>query len=162
MSLRHRYDNDLGRGDISQAPTDYSPFTGNLQTDEGLISMVEISLFTDRRAPEGLVTPGGRNDLRGWWGDMFWADLNMPGFQIGSLLWTLEKSKNRQETLNDLKTICEDAVAWMITEGYISTALAITERVSRDVAGFCLQLTRPGEETAPFWTPRWEKTINGI
>lgn len=162
MSLRHRFDNDLQHGDISQAPTDFAPFTGNLETDDGLISLVEISLGTDRRAPEGLETPGGRDDVRGWWGDMFWPDQGMPGFQIGSLLWTLEKSKNRQETLNDLKTYCEDGVAWMIAAGYLGTAIAVTSRVSRDVAGYCLQLTRPGEETAPFWTPRWEKTINGL
>ena len=51
--LLHRFDNLEQRGDIAQARTEFAPFAGNLETDDGLISLVELSLFTDRRAPPG-------------------------------------------------------------------------------------------------------------
>lgn len=161
--LWHRFDNDLGRGDIAQVETPYGP--GNLLTDPGLITAIELSLFTDRRAPEGAVLPGGPYDLRGWWGDEFWGpSFELPQYEIGSLIWLLDRSKNRQETLSLLKDYVEDGVAWMLVNGgigMIESATAVTERVRQDVAGFQLEVKRPGEPDS-LWTPRWEKTISGI
>lgn len=163
MTLWHRFDNDTRRGDIAQAQTDYG--AGNLLTDEGLISAIELSLFTDRRAPEGAVLPGGPLDRRGWWGDEFWGPShNMPQYQIGSLIWLLDRSKNRQATLLLLKDYAEDAVAWMLTNGglgILETATAHTARLSRDAACFQLEVTRPNDPNS-LWTPRWEKTIRGL
>ena len=163
MSLLHRYKNDEGRGDIEQVETPYGP--GNLLTDPGLITAIELSLFTDKRAPDGAVLPGGPDDLRGWWGDEYWGpSFGMPQYKIGSYIWLLERSKNRQSTLLLLKDYVLDAVAWMLVRGgvgLIESAQAFTEPVRRDVAGFQLEVKRPGDPDS-LWTPRWEKTIDGI
>lgn len=160
--LWHRLDNELGRGDIAQTTTAFEPFTGNLMTDEGLISTVELSLFTDRRAPDGADLPGGPLDLRGWWGDQFWAaDFDLPQFQIGSLLWLLDRSKNRAATVALVKDYAEDGVAWMIGAGILESATAVAERCAKDTIAFRLELFRP-QDPDSLWTPRWEKTISGI
>lgn len=160
--LLHRFDNDEQRGDIAQDSTLFAPFKGNLSTDAGLISLVELSLFTDRRAPPGVDLPGGPLDLRGWWGDQFWNDsFDLPQYEIGSLIWTLERSKNRSETLALLRDYAVDAVKWMIDIDMIDRAVAISERIDNDTAAFQLQLFRPNDPAA-LWTPRWEKTISGI
>jgi len=160
--LLHRFDNLEQRGDIAQARTEFAPFAGNLETDDGLISLVELSLFTDRRAPPGVDLPGGPLDLRGWWGDQFWGEsFDLPQYQIGSLIWTLERSKNRSATLALLRDYAADAVSWMVGVGLIDRAVAIAERVDRNTAAFGLELFRPNDPDS-LWTPRWEKTINGI
>ena len=162
MALWHRYDNVEQRGDIKQDTTALSPFRGNLSTDDGILSAVEISLFTDRRAPPGAVLPGLPTDLRGWWGDQFWGvDFGTPQYQIGSLIWLLDRSKNRQATLSQLKDYCEQAVDWMVDAGIIGVRRAITGRVSRDTGYFQLELKRPDSPDS-LWTPRWEKTISGL
>jgi phage gp46-like protein len=161
-ALLHRFDNLEQRGDISQVETGFAPFTGNLATDEGLISLVELSLFTDRRAPPGVDLPGGPLDLRGWWGDQFWGEsFDLPQYQIGSLIWTLDRSKNRAETLALLRDYAVDAVKWMVDILMIDRAVAISERVDNDTAAFQLQLFRPNDPDA-LWSPRWRKTISGI
>ena len=162
MSLWHRYDNDKQRGDIAQAPASTPSGLGNLMTDEGFISAVEISLFTDRRAPEGSALPGNNNDRPGWWGDRFFAgDFADPNFQIGSLIWLLERSKITQQTMGELRDAAEDAVAWMRTFGIMDSARAVVERIDYQTLCFSLEIKRP-DDPAPLWVGPWEVTFSGI
>lgn len=161
--LWHRFDNDLGYGDTAQVQTPHGP--GNLLLDPGLITPIELSLFTDKRAPEGAELPGGPRDLRGWWGDEFWGpSFEMPQYEIGSWIWLLERSKNRQEALSLLRDYALDAVAWMLVDGgqgLLGFTECFTERIDNNTAAFQLEVRRPGDIDS-LWTPRWEKTISGI
>lgn len=163
MGLWHRFDNDQQRGDIARNAASTPSGLGNLKTDEGLISAAQVSLGTDRRLPDGIDPPSGvSDDVRGWWGDRFWAgDFDVPEYQIGSYIWTLSRSKNRQQTLNLLGDFAVDAVQWMVRFGIIDRAEAVTERVRRDVGAFSLAMYRP-DDLNPLWVPRWEVTINGL
>jgi len=160
--LWHRYDNDLQRGDIAQDQASTQSGRGNLTTDQGLISAAQLSLFTNQRAPDGFPVPGEPNDRQGWWGDRFFAsDFDLPNYQIGSLIWTLRRSKNRQQTLNLLRDFAIEAVGWMAQLGVIDRAEAQTSRVRQDTACVQLALYRPGD-VSPLWTPAWEVTIGGL
>ena len=162
MPLWHRYDNDRQKGSIQQADADTPNGRGNLQVDNGLISAVELSLFTHRRAPEGTPLPGAADDTRGWWGDRFWrADFERPDYQIGSLIWLLYRDKITQQTMQRLKDYAEDAVAWMVQDGIIERATAVVTRESNDLLSFTLSVKRP-DETAPLWIGPWEVTFSGV
>ena len=62
----------------------------DLQGDDGLLTALLISLFTDRRAHDDDPLPDERvgvpSDMRGWWGDYFETERPDP---IGSRLWLL-------------------------------------------------------------------------
>lgn len=87
-----------------------------------LTTAVVISLFTDRLAEPGEVIPDGSEDPRGWPGD---ADGDTP---IGSKLWLRTRA-----TLTDklLLTVADDirqALAWMLTDGVISSLDVVCTR----------------------------------
>src|ERR1700753_4183597 len=89
---------------------DWSVTASDLFLDQGgLQSAVMLSLFTDRRAPAGFTPPvGSPPGLRGWWGDTY------TGRQIGSWLWTLDRSiKNGDAALLlAVQDICTVALQW--------------------------------------------------
>lgn len=86
---------------------------GDLQADQGLETAVIISLFTDRRvAAQDL--PVGQLSQRGYWGDMF---PEVPNDKWGSKLWTLEREKITDALLPKAEAYCNDALAWLITDG---------------------------------------------
>ena len=58
---------------------------GDLVLDDGLSSLVLMSLLTDARAAPEDVDPG-EQDLRGWWGDAFSERA------LGGRLWTLGRA----------------------------------------------------------------------
>jgi len=163
MGLWHRYNNEEQRGDIAQKPASTASGLGNLMTDDGLISAAQLSLGTNRRLPDGIDPPSGvADDVMGWWGDRFWAgDFDAPDYQIGSLIWTLGRSKNRQQTLNLLGSFAVDAAEWMRRAGIIDRAEVNVYRLRQDVGCFDLALYRP-DDLNPLWVPRWDVTINGI
>ncbi|MEO7691297.1 MAG: phage GP46 family protein [Sphingomonas sp.] len=90
---------------------------GSLATDDGLMTAVIISLFTDARARDDDTLPHAGADRRGWWGDCFNAD---PNDRIGSRLWLLEREKLIPATALKARDICNEALAWLATEGIAS------------------------------------------
>lgn len=78
---------------------------GDLVFSDGLLEAFWLSLCTDRRAPNTLKIEG--KDRRGYWAD---AIATRP---IGSLLWTLSREKQTEETRLRGKQIAEEALFWM-------------------------------------------------
>jgi len=93
----------------------------DLKQDDGLTTAVIISLFTDKRAAADDILPGDLDesfpDRRGWWGDLLAPDV--PGDQIGSKLWLLERSKTVDEVIALTELYVFDALQWMIDDGII-------------------------------------------
>ncbi len=119
---------------------------GDLKGDEGIETAVVISLFTDKRVPQDEI-PQGLNTRRGWWGDMF---PDVEGDQIGSKLWTLERSKLTLATLATVETEAKNALAWMIQD---SLAKSISVSASRDELNRLIleiSITKPNEEKNRF------------
>lgn len=68
-----------------------------LLLDESLTTAIIISLFTDARV----------DNQRGWWGNDFGIS------EMGSRLWTLIRSKQIAEVLDDVQTYAEQALQWL-------------------------------------------------
>lgn len=86
---------------------------GGLATDDGLVTALIISLFTDARARDDDPLPQPGADRRGWWGDP----------TIGSRLWLLEREKLTEATRLRAHDYVREALAWLTEDG-----------VARDVA----------------------------
>lgn len=107
-------------------PFDLRFSNGDLVTSSSLQEAVIISLFTDRRvAKEDL--PEGETSRRGWWGDFGGED------RTGSRLWLLDRTKLTTETLALAREYCEEALAWLITDGLAERVDVATELVDGNV-----------------------------
>lgn len=94
---------------------DWTVSAGALTSGEDLVTSVLISLFTDRRAQPSDIIPDGTTNRRGWWADIG-TDGNLD--EWGSRLWLLDRSKSpTAAVLNNAVTYCQEALAWMITDG---------------------------------------------
>lgn len=78
--------------------------TESLLLDDTLTNAIIISLFTDLRV-EG---------ERGWWGDSF-----NDGYHTGSKLWTLSRSKQLSEVLDDAQLYATQALQWLVDDGVV-------------------------------------------
>lgn len=114
--------------------------------DNGLETAVVISLFSNRRVtPEQL--PDLITDRQGWWGDMI-ADVE--GDQIGSRLWTLERSKRTVETLRLFEDYTREALDWMIEDGIANEISVTAEYDENGKLVASLRLVRPNDVDARF------------
>ena len=92
-----------------------------------LVSAVVNSLFSDARAPAGLLAYMAARDgvdvstidPRGWPLEQFTAanDNATPRVRYGSLLWTLQREKQTQATLNRAISYAREALDWMTDDG---------------------------------------------
>lgn len=82
-----------------------------LLTDDSLTNAIVISLFTDARV----------DNQRGWWGNDFNQNEERQ-VEMGSRLWTLTRSKQLADVLEDAQAYAEQALQWLIDDGH---ALAI-------------------------------------
>lgn len=94
-----------------------------LAEDDGLLTSVLISLFTDRQARADDVLPNadqGDVDRRGWWADEFNADA---GDRIGSHLWLNEAAKQLPAVLARDKGFAQAALLWLVSDGIASSVV---------------------------------------
>jgi phage gp46-like protein len=99
------------------------------------------SLFTDARATPELLAHMGMAadaDARGWWGDSYARDR---GDRTGSLLWTLAREKQLQETLNRARDYCAEALAWLIADGLAAAVDVEAEWIERGRLGVRVTIT---------------------
>ncbi|CAG4906024.1 phage GP46 family protein [Paraburkholderia saeva] len=84
---------------------------------------VNISLFTWRRAePADKLDDDNRE---GWWGDTFPA---VDNDRIGSRLWLLRRRSLDAQALLDAVQYANEALQWMIDDGWVSDAAAVATR----------------------------------
>jgi phage gp46-like protein len=110
---------------------------GDLATDNGLLSAVLVSLFTDRRANADDVIPDGTGDRRGYWGDTY---PEIDGDLIGSRLWLLSREKQLPDVLQRAQTYAEEALAWLVEDNIARSFAAPAEWVSPGVLGILLDI----------------------
>ena len=109
--------------------------------------LIWLSLFTDARAPDHVRIEG--DDRRGNWRD---AVAVRP---MGSLLWTLNREKQTEETRLRAKQIVDQAVAWMPSsdEPAVRDVTAVATRVwypRRGIMGIEVIPTRAGGSRSTF------------
>lgn len=115
-------------GDWRVAPADDPVNPGGLDASGQLASAVVISLFTDKRAPEGWRPDVV--DRRGWWGDGIAPDGEKPE-AIGSHLWLLRNEVATEEVANLARVYAEEALAWMIRD-QVAARIAVTSGLVED------------------------------
>jgi phage gp46-like protein len=134
--------------DSASGRADWAITSGDLQIDPGgLQTAVILSLFTDKRAPANYVPPAGSPPGRhGVWMDTY------QGFQIGSLLWTLNRVaiSNSTAFLAQAKDICLDALEWLVTAGVVAAVNVTTSLITPTTLGILVGLTEPDGTTQTF------------
>lgn len=141
------WSNSTGDADLSLVDAINSTQAADLSTDQGLITAVALSLFTDRRAEDDDIPPSGDpNDRRGWWADQF-ADVE--GDLFGSRLWLLARSKLTNETALRAEEYIREALAWMLEDLVVSGIDVAIERTSKALQ-FTVGLDRPGQDRISF------------
>lgn len=117
---------------------------GDLVTENNIQTAVLISLFTDARAPKDADLPDVLNpDRRGWWG----SDISppVPDYNMGSLLWLLERSKVTNEVLSKAKDYTQKALQWMIDDKVVDEIEINVQRRKGDILAIQAILYRPDE-----------------
>ncbi|WP_418503257.1 phage GP46 family protein [Desulfovibrio sp.] len=123
----------------------------DLQGDDGLMTAVIISLFTDARAHDDDPLPDERvgvsSDRRGWWGDC------LPDAQgeqtlesIGSRLWLLWREKDLDSVVARARQYAEEALAWLTREGHVSSLSVSVERVQPGHLGISVAVQPSGSD----------------
>lgn len=106
------WDDDL-LGDWRVAPAADPQNPGGLDASDQLASAVFISLFTDKRAPEGWRPEVA--DRRGWWGDAVAPEGEEP-FELGSHLWLLRNEVATEQQVQDARLYAQEALSWLVEE----------------------------------------------
>lgn len=124
----------------------------DLEGDDGLLTAVIVSLFTDARAYPDDPLPdervGVQSDLRGFWGDA----LHDPQSQyqaprsLGSRLWLLWREKDLPEVVARARLYAREALDWLLAEGWVSRLAVDAERVGPGYLGISVGLLPAGSE----------------
>jgi phage gp46-like protein len=138
-----------GRGDLALGPA-------GLEQDQGLVTLVLISLLSDARARAEDLAAAGRSpkdrDLRGWW-----ADSEQDRF--GSRLWMLDRAKQTPQTLARANDYARDALAWMVREGICERVEVESSFPSHGVLHVRVRIVRG---RASQWPSLWEQPVSGF
>ena len=124
---------------------------GAVQQDDGLASLVYLSLFTDARANDSDEIPDGTTDRRGWPGDSYVAT------EWGSRLWLLEREKLTNEVRCRAVDYATEALNKLKSAGYIK-AVSVTGTIPQlNTLVLTIELTKPNGSTLSLTVSRrWE------
>lgn len=111
--------------DWSIAAGDDADNPGGLSDVDPIESAIIVSLFTDRRAPDGWRPDVA--DRRGWWGDRVSPDGEVED-ELGSHLWLLANEVTNERTRFESQGYARAALDWMIADG-----LAASVEVTADI-----------------------------
>lgn len=117
-----------GLGDWKLAAANDPVNPGGLDASGQLAGAVVISLFTDRRAPEGWRPEV--SDRRGWWGDGV-APEGEAIEPIGSHLWLLRNEIVSERNAQLARVYAEEALAWLV-ENRVAASVAVTTGIIED------------------------------
>lgn len=118
---------------------DWQIVSPGLEIEDGILSAVIISLFTDRQADVSDPLPS-EGDRRGWWGD---ALSDIEGDKIGSRLWLLSREKQMQSVVVKAKEYATESLMWMVEDGVASGINVRAEIVRDGVLGISVEIYRP-------------------
>lgn len=126
---------------------------GDFEGVEGFDTALNLSLFSDARAPENKVAlPENR---RGWMGDL---NSPVPDRLIGSLLWLLNQRRLTQDTLNDAVSFTRDALNWFVVDGIARDVTVTGVIVPRQGIALTIVITTLDGRTDTHYVPLWEAT----
>lgn len=124
-----------------------------LAEDDGLVTAVIISLFTDRQANPDDTLPSGTY-RRGWWGDDF---ATVPGDKIGSRLWLNESAKQLGAVLVKDREYAREALQWLLDDGVVSAVDVVASNPRNGVRALSISISRPNKPVARYQFERFWK-----
>lgn len=123
-----------------------------LADDDGLVTAVIISLFTDRQANADDVLPDGTS-RRGWWGDV----LGRAGDKIGSRLWLNESAKQLGAVLVKDREYAQEALKWLVDDGVASAVDVVASSPRSGVRALDISIQRANKPVARYQFQRFWK-----
>lgn len=92
---------------------------GGFKSQDPLHTAIIICLFTDKRRPDSIPSPDGSDDRRGWHGNSYDVDSAAGERELGSLLWTLDRSLIDDQTLRMAVHFSADALQTLVDQGAV-------------------------------------------
>ena len=129
---------------------------GDLTAEEGFDTAINLSLFTDKRAPEGRISE--EKNSRGSLRDIVSV---VPNRKHGSLLWLVEQSRLTAENRNLITSYSQDALNWFVEDKLAKSVVVITEIIPRLGFKINIVITYNNDEVANHYRNLWELTGNG-
>lgn len=129
-----------------------------LADDDGLLTSVLISLFTDRRARADDVLPNadqGDTDRRGWWGDELNPDA---ADRIGSRLWLNESAKQLPVVLQRDKQYGQEALQWLVDDGIAANVAVEAFSPRSGIRALAIAIHRAGQPVARYQFEQFWRT----
>lgn len=148
------WDKAAGLGDWRVAPATDKANPRGLDASGQIASAVVLSLFTDRRAPEGWRPDVA--DRRGWWGDAVAPDGEEPE-AYGSLLWTLKNERVLPQIATLARAYAEEALAWMLRDRVASRVVVTTGVIAEPDRGIWLAVEIYGRSGALTYDARFAR-----
>ena len=128
---------------------------GDFEGVEGFDTAINVSQFSDRRAPSDKVSLPEKR--RGWIGDL---TSPVDGREFGSWLWLLNQRRLDQDTLNDAVSYERDALNWFVEDGLVKDVTVTGVIVPRRGIALTIVITTLDGRTDTHYVPLWEVTGN--
>ena len=117
---------------------------------DGMETAFNFQLFVDRRSTADDISLGRRR--QGWMGDLM---TKQEGYEVGSLLYLKNQSRNTQADRNEVAAYAEDALSYFVS---IGAAKEVTAGLNGDNIEGTIKISRDETER---YTKLWSVT-NGI
>lgn len=152
--LKLAWDNTAGAARIQKTEE------GALAEDEGLETMVLLSLFTDAEATAAEIAAAGLAEQRGWWAEA--GPLREPDRpRLGSKLWLLRREKTRVLTLRRAEQYALEALAWLKDVGIAASVEVLATSPLPGWIYLEVTITKPGQLKSK-WKKIWEVQAHGV
>jgi phage gp46-like protein len=133
-----------------------------LGDDDGLLTAVLLSLFSDRQARPDDVLPNADHaddDRRGWWGDDLNDDVSD---RIGSRLWLNQSAKALPQVLVRDREYALEALQWMIDDGIASRIEIHALSPRPGIRAIVANIHRPDQPVARYQFEHFWERRNGL
>jgi phage gp46-like protein len=145
---------DEALGDWRLAPPRDRQNPGGLDASAQLASAVILSLFTDKRAPEGWRPD--EPDRRGWWGDKV-APEGEALEEIGSHLWLLKNEVATEAIAAQAQVYATEALAWMLRDQVAASVTVEAGLIENPRRGVWLDIRIAGRDGALAYSQRFAR-----
>ncbi len=126
---------------------------GDLTNEDGFDTAINLSLFTNKRAPDGKINEEKNN--HGSLRDTVSPVLNR---KHGSLLWLLEQSRLTPTNRNLATEYSQDALNWFVEDGLAKKVNVKTEIIPRLGFEILIIITHNNDEVTNHYRKLWELT----
>jgi len=128
---------------------------GDLIKDPGFDTAINISLFTNARAPDDKVLKP--EDRRGWPGDLVSP---VQDRIFGSWLWLVNQKRLIPENLNQSINFAQMSLNWLVIDGVAKSVIVSGEIIPRLGNKLTIIITSLSGETNTHYVELWENTGN--